>query len=341
MPKIRTRIGPTADSSGLGIRPPSTRRRPALVMFGGIGRCSGLVDGILRCGDCMLCWAPGAATLAAMLVSSVITRSLPSLRIAALFVLAACSSLPTFEERNIVDPPECSVADREGPSCPAGQLCQAGRCFDQCAEDTDCSALERCDTTGICVSNGTSPMTGVFDAGIETDPCGDTCGAEGKICDFRTGQCVDCVEGTDCESITPICDYAQGRCIAPPPIFEFCHPCNNDDNCGMGARCALRIESTERVCLPECDDMGMCPAGLRCDDETNLCEPPLGTCTQLRRGIDELACVTNADCVPRMEPFEPGTCTLDSMVCRAACISEVGCPAGWMCGGTGYCERIP
>lgn len=250
--------------------------------------------------------------------------------------LGGCSSVPTFDERVRPIEPICSDEGSPGP-CPGGQLCLSGRCFEGCVSDTECASRESCED-GICVGTGRGIDGGMFDANTPVMPCDGTCGVA-EVCDIRTDQCVSCFDERQCSGDEPVCDYARGQCVAAQG-GEACRPCNESADCTEGRSCVLRTDFTERVCLMPCsvvDDT--CPSGFICNTADEICEPPLGGCTQLRRALDATSCVTDVDCVARRETAEPGTCNgpVEMRTCRAACQTEAGCPGGWTCDGM-YCQ---
>jgi hypothetical protein len=119
---------------------------------------------------------------------------------------------------------------------------------------------------------------------------------------------------------------------------EACRPCSDDAECAGEAACVLRTDFTERVCLLPCAASEDCLTGFICDPLDGVCVPPLGGCTQLRRSLDRLTCMEDAECVARGETAEPMTCGL-SETCLAACDIDTGCPGGWRCDGV-YCQPI-
>lgn len=200
--------------------------------------------------------------------------------------------------------------------CPAGQRCNTliGTCEDRtgrcgnCREDVDCAdgltcrqvgfvrnCLEPC-AGGACPANFTctdgscAPTSGICDT------CGGGCAGERPLCNFITGQCVQCAPGNPCPA-GAICDDA-GTCVAPPPGVE----CNTSLDCRDPARpyCA------ERQCLgcrndadcdpgEACDPAGRCAAGDPCERvdcqagaacAAGVCVDPAG----------DPACAADADC---------------------------------------------
>lgn len=250
------------------------------------------------------------------------------LGVLALFILAGCSSIPSFDERIRPLEPICSEDGSPGP-CPGGQLCLNGRCFEACLDASECAARESC-IDGVCVDSGEGIDGGMFDAGTPVMACNGACD-DMEVCDIRTDDCVSCFDGRQCSGETPICDYSRGECI-PAHAGDACRPCNESDDCLEGTTCVLRTAFNERVCMAPCAG-GVCPTGFTCNTMDDVCEPALGGCTQLRRSLDMDSCATDVECVARRKTAEPGACNELTMTCRAACDPTFGCPEGWMCDG--------
>lgn len=147
------------------------------------------------------------------------------------------------------------------------------------------------------------------------------------VCDPAVGGCVDCIDGMSCGGASPVCDFATRSCVAF--VDGLCSACNDDLDCGAGRRCIDR--PGERVCLTVCDpEAPVCPMSFACEDA--VCQPKLGTCTQIRNGVNRTPCGGDAECVPRGTSAAPGTCGAEG-VCLAACAAGIECPMGLTCSG--------
>jgi hypothetical protein len=173
--------------------------------------------------------------------------------------------------------------------------------------------------------------------GIDAGPCAEVICEGMQVCHGPSGTCVDCVSGDDCGAAAPICDQAFGTCV----IFQAgltCAPCNTDLDCPNAGEVCSDFKAAERVCLAPCTD-GACPDAFVCNEDTSLCEPALGTCTQLRKAIQRAPCAADTDCVPLGAAAAPGTCNTTSMQCQAACDVGFACPTGFTCvGDPGFCQ---
>ena len=242
----------------------------------------------------------------------------------------ACGSdAPQFDPLEVDLGLECSGSD----PCGGGEICLAGRCYEECDSDLQCASAESCDE-GVCVVAGASTTDGGPPVTPDAGACAEVeCGEQ--ICDPATGACVDCLSSGDCAAAAPICDIAFGRC-APFQMMVVCAPCEIDDDCpgaAAGERCIAR--TNERVCLAPC--AGGCAEGFTCRDD--VCVPNIGSCTQLRLAIQRASCSTDTDCVPRASTPAPGTCGATSQ-CLAACSEGFACPRGFVCDdpSDGFCR---
>jgi hypothetical protein len=85
-------------------------------------------------------------------------------------------------------------------------------------------------------------------------------------CDVPSGQCVPCVDSSQCtQPGLPRCDSALHLCV----------PCGVTGNCAAGQVCEAD------KCVPSCADGGTCATGLTCSQPRAVC----------------VACSTDADCV--------------------------------------------
>jgi hypothetical protein len=248
---------------------------------------------------------------------------------------------PEFNPLPVDGGRECGAAGDggEAASCGDGQICLAGRCYDGCESDQQCSGAETCED-GVCTTGtGPRPDAGV-DMGTDAGPCTGVMCEDPEVCHPNSGVCVQCIEGGSCGAAAPICDFAYGSCVAFRSGI-LCAPCNIDADCpNAGETCVDR--GTEQVCLAACDAENPCPGGLRCDGGVGHCVPNLGTCTQLRNAIDRTACTADIDCVPLGSAAAPGTCDPTAMECLAACSEGFSCPGGFACDDPteGFCRAL-
>jgi len=257
--------------------------------------------------------------------------------------LGGCGpNTPEFNPLPVDGGRECGATPGDGgepaASCGDGQICLAGRCYDECESDQQCSGAETCES-GVCTSGSGPRPDGGVDMGMDAGPCtGVICDVDGQECHGPSGVCVQCTGGgdPDCGAATPICDFAAGSCV-PFRDDILCAPCNIDSDCpNAGETCVDR--GSEQVCLAPCDSEAPCPGGLECTD--GLCQPTPNTCTQLRNAIDRTACSSDVDCVPLGSAAAPGTCDATSMECLAACATGITCPDGFTCDdpADGFCR---
>jgi hypothetical protein len=97
----------------------------------------------------------------------------------------------------------CVADPCAGVSCPTGQYCTEGACYQTCV-DVECPDGQRCDH-GLC----------------EPDPCGEPC-EPGYVCQESTGECVvDPCNATGCPQ-GQACDSQTGECVQDPCLGVTC-----------------------------------------------------------------------------------------------------------------------
>ena len=87
----------------------------------------------------------------------------------------------------------------------------------------------------------------------------------GLYCDSVSGDCVECVDDSECTAPRPRCDGALHQCVA----------------CGVSSDCPMGMTCMQNDCVASCGDGGMCPAS------SPICDPARGIC---------VVCLTNSDC---------------------------------------------
>ena len=117
-------------------------------------------------------------------------------------------------------------------------------------------------------------------------------------------QCKDCL--TDgCGEALPWCNAASGACIQP---FAACDVCENDGQCGPGARCWG--PATQKHCVPECAT-AECPANGSCQD--------IDGGVQVCKWLTEGACCFGDECGGPPDPC--AACGGDTPICQnEACV---------------------
>ncbi len=218
------------------------------------------------------------------------------------------------------DPPPADGGGPDPDMAPptGGELCA------RCAGDGDCAALgEGAECTPI-------GNTGSF--------CTSACGGPGDCPDGFTcldavGQCIpvnyDCEKcpAAPCEAGS-VCDVASGACVPPR---QACEPCTGAD-CAPGLECAQA--GGQAVCLADCSDGGMCPAGYACDGA--LCQPEGGACDACGGSCapptpvclqDQARCVECDAVTPCGEGLvcDPATNTCENEGAGCACAGDVDC----------------
>lgn len=181
----------------------------------------------------------------------------------------------------------CSTA----ADCPwSGALCVPDRrnelhCGSRCVVSADCPEGYVCRSYGD-QGQACAPATGFCGASC-LDP-GATCPGT-KICDSRTGACVDPPENvTVCSPCSGDADCgAKGRCIADASGRTFCGTDCSEAPCPDADSYCRRLSNTERVCWPvnnqcvadcACARTG-CEQRFACNPVTCSCEPGQGHCT--------------------------------------------------------------
>jgi hypothetical protein len=147
-------------------------------------------------------------------------------------------------------------------------------------------------TGGSSGSGGTGGTTGGSNAGGDAGTGGSdpVCSDCNGVC-TDTGQCVECVQSTDCTGALAHCNTATNTCVA-------CLP--DADDCGTGSYCTAAF-----ACAQGCNEATDCASGVCLPDHT--CQ----------------RCLTDAECISG-EVCGSGTCS-------APCTVPEQCESGWDC----------
>jgi uncharacterized repeat protein (TIGR01451 family) len=221
-----------------------------------------------------------------------------------------------------------------GNGCPTGDECTSmdasiGQCV-ACLSDADCGGVmsgkvcdvaahtcgdgcrgmggNGCPTNAHCTSMDTS--VGQCVACLQDTDCGGN--GSGKVCDATTDTCVDGCRGTS----EGICPTGQS-CTSMDQTIGKCVACLTDAECG-GAMSGKVCDLTTDQCVDGCRGTGNgCPTGKACTS-TNA---TIGQC---------VACLTDADCG---DASSGKVCDLTTDTCVPGCrgAGGNGCPAGQQC----------
>jgi hypothetical protein len=228
-----------------------------------------------------------------------------------------------------------------GATCPAGQVCDRGRCSTSCSSEFPCGNGLSCDE-GRCIDSAcvgvSCPATQVCRLGTCSDACAGIVCPEPGICsggscidpcvDPATGAPLECRDGsgnidpkkvcvggaciTTCDCLPcaagKACQTSTGKCVEPGCVNITCPA---GDQCKGG------------VCAPACDG-AMCPPGQEC--RAGKCSLPCdGKCGPAEE-------CKNNKCVPScVGVFCEGDLTCVEGKCVVACDASLACPGGLTC----------
>lgn len=215
-------------------------------------------------------------------------------------------------------------------NCPTGEQCVGGTCVPAqvagCKNDDACAIGEYCDTAdGVCKQievigcatdvecpsdQKCNTLTGVCIKGRRNCTEEAQCSGIGKHCDTSAGQCVDCVNSTQCTA-PMIC--VQGSCVDPMQ-----GACADDGECNPPATVCQG-----GTCLPGCNEPGApgCSLGTFCDTTTGRCEE------------GQVSCSDDIECSPPASICESGQC-----IPGCAQVGGLQCTGGYVCdSNTGRC----
>lgn len=179
-----------------------------------------------------------------------------------------------------------------------------------CRGSTRCASDERFDESGACVPisscpSGRDPATGVCvggsdggvdgstmdadvssDAGPDAGACGRDCGTQ--YCNTMLGECVDCLDNSQCDTTTPFCSDDPNR-----GAVGTCIPCMSDAECADRSATPVCDESTGSCEICTLDTEGERCLGLTCTPTT-----PRSCNGRAPGSVDVcLACASDNECV--------------------------------------------
>ncbi|HOD08695.1 MAG TPA: hypothetical protein PKG98_11475 [Myxococcota bacterium] len=227
---------------------------------------------------------------------------------------AATPAMPYCETNS-----ELCVQCLSDGSCPEGRLCIDYSCVVGCKGDRDCPDNLRCDPK-VAPNGDCFPC--IQDADCNGKVCRDhacvidcsaiNCPAETPVCDPATGNCLDCLDKTDCR---------QGQIC----MNNFCVTgCENDDDCGAShcnagscVECTLDEHCTDgKKCRASTCSAAECYKDSDCGNG-EYCHPLLYSCEDL----PSKSCDSDNDCVSWIPGFLDEHCDALTRECVSACLS--------------------
>ncbi|HVU03499.1 MAG TPA: hypothetical protein VHE30_17190 [Polyangiaceae bacterium] len=173
------------------------------------------------------------------------------------------------EKCNALDD-DCNGMTDDGDLCPAGQICDRGKCVGRCgSSEFKCKGGKVCSDRGYCVDPACETVTcdegSVCVAGTCKAACdGITCPVP-TVC--RGGACIDPCDGVTCEA-GKVCSggvCVQGCDCSPCPADTACDP--NSKRCVApgcaGLTCVNGGVCVNGGCADPCDS-AVCPTGQAC-----------------------------------------------------------------------------
>jgi hypothetical protein len=160
-------------------------------------------------------------------------------------------------------------------------------------------------------------QTWSFDGDASAPGCSvDTdCTISGLHCDPASGQCVACVEDSQCtQPGLPRCDSTLQQCVQ----------CGLPDDCASGQIC----EPTSHTCLTSCADGGACPGGTVCSQPRGVCVGCSGDPDCASSSSGHVCDTANGQCVQCLQDAQ---CTSPTRRCNPATDHCVQCLTGSDC----------
>ena len=206
------------------------------------------------------------------------------------------------------------------------------------------------------------------DAGVDAGPAGPDCRVnltcdEGQTCDPASGNCVECVDDTQCAGNMPMGD--AGAATVCDRVAHRCVECVGNDNCSGDTRiCKVDTSNSRRNACVECLTSENCddPAASICDDRTNDCTSRCTTaadCTGDKKACNTtrqicVECTANDNCSGNpgktlcdtdnnqcVECLDDGQCASSGRVCDLETHSCVECREDAQCLASPDAARRP
>lgn len=210
-----------------------------------------------------------------------------------------------LSETRYVCPPgsDVTASQRCGAACASGEL-SAEECVLVEAACAD-GRLSAVDCEGLGGDMGVRDMGDedagdngpdgdvVTEVGVDAGPCGMDCVGPEPHCNMTTGECVECLDASDCagqqcspEGVCVDCLDAS-HCDEPTPVCVAgdCVGCGDNTDCGP----------TNPVCESATQSCGDCEVRLDCtehDDATPACNPTTGQCVACDVMNESADCLT-------------------------------------------------
>ena len=221
--------------------------------------------------------------------------------------------------------PRCNTRQEFEPACESGRrpdIQSSGECL--CITD-DCDATECRTQTKMrgdelaCAPDDPSVAACLCRAGMCTDRCdGVTCGDD-RVCNPRTGKCVeDNCRGFGCAK-GELCDPMSAECVEDECAEK---ECDDDEVCRAG-RCERACADVQCAPAERCEAGSCRPnpcAGVRCADG-NVCDPETRECVETQC-IGGTICPGGQRCAPLSGECERDPCW------NVRCPDDLSCVAG-------------
>jgi hypothetical protein len=226
-----------------------------------------------------------------------------------------------FEEFDFGDPQSAGGTGGNGGNGVGGGTGGEGALFNECNDPSDCTVTEPQCATATCEGNV---------CGANNQPSGTPCSNGGTVCN-SLGQCVDCVQDSDCGGVAQcmngLCvggDCGDGQLNGDESDIDcggtVCAACDNGGTCVLATDC-VSLFCAAGTCGP-CGAIADCPMLSYCDN---------GSCAA--QNVDGVICTIDDECVS-------GNCA-DGLCCDAACAGVCeACSAALSAGPDGVCTLI-
>lgn len=229
--------------------------------------------------------------------------------------------------------------------CAEGFICANGACEAGCRTDTDRCATGVCKAGAGCVACVTDTQCGAGQVCNASNQCVPGCSAanptcpSGLVCDATRGQCVECINGTQCPNAPlTICDPTTHSCVQCATSADctdhgrpVCDPANHTCvGCLSNADCPNNGVCTMNRCV-------QCLSDAQCGGTTPRCNVATNACVACLPGATD-NCPTNQYCRPDFRCEQgcktgtdcPSGVCLPNHSCQA-CTNDMQCAAGNVC----------